>query len=120
MDQNSKGQRRSTKDGCWRPLFIPSFSTNVRAVSSRSEHLLHFISQCFIYAYTFKFKLLYFIILGQVPLIAAADLKRELETLQYREHKRHAFQGQITAVQYLRSPKTSGVEETEVLDLICT
>ncbi|XP_024121533.1 RPA-related protein RADX isoform X4 [Oryzias melastigma] len=50
---------------------------------------------------------------GQVPLIAAADLKRELETLQYREHKRHAFQGQITAVQYLRSPKTSGVEETE-------
>lgn len=38
----------------------------------------------------------------QVPLVAASDLKKELETLQYREHKRLAIQGQITAVQYLK------------------
>uniref|UniRef100_A0A3P9H9U4 RPA1 related single stranded DNA binding protein n=1 Tax=Oryzias latipes TaxID=8090 RepID=A0A3P9H9U4_ORYLA len=45
---------------------------------------------------------------------------RELETLQYREHKRLAYQGQITAVKYLKSPKTPGTEGTEVSGLIFT
>ncbi|XP_050934819.1 RPA-related protein RADX isoform X2 [Lates calcarifer] len=57
---------------------------------------------------------------AQVPLVAAADLKRELETLQYREHKKLAIQGQITAVQYLKNPKTTGsqgAEEKEVPDV---
>lgn len=44
---------------------------------------------------------------GQVPLVAAADLKKELETLQYREHKKLAIQGHITAVRYMNSPKTT-------------
>lgn len=61
-----------------------------------------------------------FVILGQIPLVPAADLKRELETLQYREHKRLAYQGQITAVTYLRSPKTPRTEGTEVSGLIFT
>jgi len=49
-----------------------------------------------------------------------ADLKRELETLQYREHKKLAIQGQITAVEYTKSPKTSeslGTEEEEVTEV---
>ncbi|KAM4545761.1 RPA-related protein RADX isoform 2-T2 [Odontesthes bonariensis] len=53
----------------------------------------------------------------QAPLVSVADLKRELETLQYREHKKLAIQGQITAVEYTKSPKTSesrGTEEKEV------
>ncbi|XP_041865133.1 RPA-related protein RADX isoform X2 [Melanotaenia boesemani] len=50
---------------------------------------------------------------GQVPLVAAADLKRELETLQYREHKKLAIQGQITAVRYMKNLKTSQSEGTE-------
>ncbi|XP_054611750.1 RPA-related protein RADX isoform X2 [Dunckerocampus dactyliophorus] len=37
----------------------------------------------------------------QVPLVAVSDLKKELETLQYREHKKLAIQGQITAVRYV-------------------
>ncbi|XP_070699792.1 RPA-related protein RADX [Pempheris klunzingeri] len=40
------------------------------------------------------------------PLVSVADLKSELETLQYREHKKLAIQGQITAVRYMKSPKT--------------
>ncbi|XP_067463817.1 RPA-related protein RADX isoform X1 [Thunnus thynnus] len=44
---------------------------------------------------------------GQVPLVSAADLKKELETLQYREHKKLAIQGHITAVRYMNSPKTT-------------
>uniref|UniRef100_A0A8C7ZR91 RPA1 related single stranded DNA binding protein n=1 Tax=Oryzias sinensis TaxID=183150 RepID=A0A8C7ZR91_9TELE len=56
---------------------------------------------------------------GQIPLVPAADLKRELETLQYREHKRLAYQGQITAVKYLKSPKTPGTEGTEVSENNC-
>lgn len=56
---------------------------------------------------------------AQTPLVAAADLKKELETLQYREHKKLAFQGQITAVQYMKHPKTTGgTEEKEVIDTI--
>uniref|UniRef100_A0AAV2JD86 RPA1 related single stranded DNA binding protein n=1 Tax=Knipowitschia caucasica TaxID=637954 RepID=A0AAV2JD86_KNICA len=39
---------------------------------------------------------------AQVPLVAAADLKKEFETLQYREHKRLAVQGQIMAVQFVK------------------
>ncbi|XP_059207904.1 RPA-related protein RADX [Centropristis striata] len=53
---------------------------------------------------------------AQAPLVAAADLKKELETLQYREHKRLAIQGQIMAVRYMKHPKTTeppGPEEQE-------
>ncbi|XP_027886936.1 RPA-related protein RADX isoform X2 [Xiphophorus couchianus] len=42
---------------------------------------------------------------GQVPLVAASDLKRELESLQYREHKKLAIQGEITAIRYTNYPK---------------
>ncbi|XP_068572472.1 RPA-related protein RADX [Cebidichthys violaceus] len=55
----------------------------------------------------------------QAPLVAAADLKKELETLQYREHKKVAIQGQITAVRYMKGPKTTesqGTQEKEVRD----
>ncbi|KAI3373110.1 hypothetical protein L3Q82_006439 [Scortum barcoo] len=47
------------------------------------------------------------------PLVAVADLKKELETLQYREHKKLAIQGQITAVRYMKSPKTTGSQGAE-------
>ncbi|KAK5918355.1 hypothetical protein CgunFtcFv8_003128 [Champsocephalus gunnari] len=53
---------------------------------------------------------------AQVPLVAAADLKKEMETLQYREHKKVAIQGQITAVRYTKHPKSTesrGTEERE-------
>ncbi|KAF3705893.1 RPA-related protein RADX [Channa argus] len=56
----------------------------------------------------------------KVPLVAAADLKRELETLQYREHKKLAIQGQITAVRYLKIPNTTesqAAEDKEVPDV---
>ncbi|XP_033498804.2 RPA-related protein RADX isoform X1 [Epinephelus lanceolatus] len=55
---------------------------------------------------------------AQTPLVAAADLKKELETLQYREHKKLALQGQITAVRYMKHPKTTGgtVEKEQVAD----
>uniref|UniRef100_A0A3Q1G6L7 Uncharacterized protein n=1 Tax=Acanthochromis polyacanthus TaxID=80966 RepID=A0A3Q1G6L7_9TELE len=44
----------------------------------------------------------------------------ELETLQYREHKKLAIQGQITAVRYMKNPKTtqsqpSGVVRNNIL-----
>uniref|UniRef100_A0A8C5A4U1 Uncharacterized protein n=1 Tax=Gadus morhua TaxID=8049 RepID=A0A8C5A4U1_GADMO len=41
---------------------------------------------------------------GSVPvvLVAASDLKGALESLRYREHKRLAVQGLITAVRYVR------------------
>uniref|UniRef100_UPI003AAD73EB RPA-related protein RADX n=1 Tax=Centroberyx gerrardi TaxID=166262 RepID=UPI003AAD73EB len=48
----------------------------------------------------------------QVPLVAAADLKRELEALQYREHKRLAIQGQIMAVRHLKCPKDAALQGT--------
>ncbi|KAG7223303.1 hypothetical protein INR49_015659 [Caranx melampygus] len=57
---------------------------------------------------------------AEVPLVAAADLKRELETLQYREHKKLAIQGQITAVRYMKTPQTTGSRgagEKEVPDV---
>ncbi|XP_051258025.1 RPA-related protein RADX [Dicentrarchus labrax] len=50
---------------------------------------------------------------AQAPLVSVADLKRELETLQYREHKRLAIQGQITAVRYMKNPKSTEYETTE-------
>ncbi|XP_061608742.1 RPA-related protein RADX [Phyllopteryx taeniolatus] len=46
----------------------------------------------------------------QVPLVSVSDLKKELETLQYREHKKLAIQGQITAVRYV---KRSSVTESQ-------
>ncbi|XP_034009173.1 RPA-related protein RADX isoform X2 [Trematomus bernacchii] len=57
---------------------------------------------------------------AQVPLVAAADLKKEMETLQYREHKKVAIQGQIAAVRYTKHPKSTesrGTEEREVPDV---
>ncbi|XP_040006032.1 RPA-related protein RADX isoform X2 [Xiphias gladius] len=57
---------------------------------------------------------------AQVPLVAAVDLKKELETLQYREHKKLAIQGQITAVLYMKTPKTTqsqATQEKEMPDL---
>nr|XP_019940854.1 PREDICTED: uncharacterized protein CXorf57 homolog isoform X1 [Paralichthys olivaceus] len=47
-----------------------------------------------------------------VPLVAVADLKRELEALQYREHKKLAIQGQITSVRYMKTPKTTNSQDT--------
>lgn len=41
-----------------------------------------------------------------------------METLQYREHKRFAIQGQITAVRYLTSPKTTELQTGEVMEMI--
>lgn len=43
----------------------------------------------------------------RVPLVAASDLKKELETLQYREHKKLAIQGQITAIRYVEKSSVS-------------
>ncbi|XP_033181442.1 RPA-related protein RADX isoform X2 [Mastacembelus armatus] len=57
---------------------------------------------------------------AQVPLVAVSDLKTELETLQYREHKKLAIQGQITAVRYMHIPKTTeshGTKTQEVPDV---
>ncbi|CAJ1064227.1 RPA-related protein RADX isoform X1 [Xyrichtys novacula] len=54
---------------------------------------------------------------AQATLVSVADLKKELETLHYREHKRLAIQGQITAVRYIKHPKTTestGTDRTEV------
>uniref|UniRef100_A0A3Q0S576 RPA1 related single stranded DNA binding protein n=1 Tax=Amphilophus citrinellus TaxID=61819 RepID=A0A3Q0S576_AMPCI len=45
----------------------------------------------------------------------------ELETLQYREHKKLAIQGQITAVHYTKRPKSTepqGLEHKEVANII--
>ncbi|XP_030009488.1 RPA-related protein RADX isoform X2 [Sphaeramia orbicularis] len=50
---------------------------------------------------------------AQIPLVAFTDLKREIETLHYREHKRLAIQGQIMAVQYMKSLKTMDSYQTE-------
>lgn len=41
-----------------------------------------------------------------------------METLQYREHKRFAIQGQITAVRYVTSPKTTELQTREVMEMI--
>lgn len=61
---------------------------------------------------------------AQVPLVAAADLKKEFETLQYREHKRLAIQGQIMAVLFIKHPtvneKPHQTEEPQQGPLILT
>ncbi|XP_074527561.1 RPA-related protein RADX isoform X2 [Halichoeres trimaculatus] len=44
---------------------------------------------------------------AQAPLVAAADLKKELENLQYREHKKVAIQGQVAAVRYMKHLKST-------------
>uniref|UniRef100_A0A8C3AGN4 RPA1 related single stranded DNA binding protein n=1 Tax=Cyclopterus lumpus TaxID=8103 RepID=A0A8C3AGN4_CYCLU len=50
--------------------------------------------------------------------LSEENKQRILETLHYREHKKVAIQGQITAVRYMKSPKTSrGTEEKEVKDI---
>lgn len=54
---------------------------------------------------------------AQTPLVAAADCKWELETLQYREHKRVAIQGQITAVRYMTSPKSTELQTGRVMEM---
>ncbi|KAK3526875.1 hypothetical protein QTP86_001263 [Hemibagrus guttatus] len=41
---------------------------------------------------------------GEGSLLAVGDLRKELESLQYREHRRVALQGRIAAVQYHRWP----------------
>uniref|UniRef100_H3BYY9 RPA1 related single stranded DNA binding protein n=1 Tax=Tetraodon nigroviridis TaxID=99883 RepID=H3BYY9_TETNG len=53
---------------------------------------------------------------AQALLVAAADLKQEMETLQYREHKRLAIQGQITAVRYMTSLRTAELQTGEVTE----
>ncbi|XP_028321895.1 RPA-related protein RADX [Gouania willdenowi] len=50
---------------------------------------------------------------AQVPLVAAAELKQELENLQYREHKRLAIQGQITAICYMETTESRGTKQKE-------
>lgn len=54
---------------------------------------------------------------AQTLLVAVDELKKELETLQYREHKRFAIQGQITAVRYMTSPKTTELPAKEVMEV---
>ncbi|KAM9789008.1 RPA-related protein RADX [Neosynchiropus ocellatus] len=49
---------------------------------------------------------------AKAPMVSASDLKTELESLSYRERKRLAIQGQITAVRYVKS--FSGAQEAAV------
>ncbi|KAL0994205.1 hypothetical protein UPYG_G00119210 [Umbra pygmaea] len=49
---------------------------------------------------------------GQIPLVAANDLKREMEGLHYREHKRLAIQGQIMAVRYVIWPESASSDQS--------
>ncbi|KAM4619715.1 RPA-related protein RADX [Polymixia lowei] len=53
---------------------------------------------------------------AQVPLVAVTDLKMELESLQYRERKRLAIQGQIMALRYLKYPEKTESGREEVPD----
>lgn len=39
-----------------------------------------------------------------------------METLQYREHKRFALQGQVVAVRYLTSPRNTQLGTREVME----
>ncbi|KPP76405.1 hypothetical protein Z043_104254, partial [Scleropages formosus] len=58
---------------------------------------------------------------AQCPVIGAGELQRELQSLQYRERRRLAIQGQITAVQYVAWPEESqghsGLTTQEAADL---
>uniref|UniRef100_A0A3P8W5V0 RPA-related protein RADX n=1 Tax=Cynoglossus semilaevis TaxID=244447 RepID=A0A3P8W5V0_CYNSE len=47
-------------------------------------------------------------------LVDDSDLKKEFETLQYREHKRMAIQGEIVAIQYIKTPKNIDGTQDEV------
>lgn len=54
---------------------------------------------------------------AQPLLVTVVDLKRELESLHYREHKRLAIQGHITAVRYITGPKsTQCLQREEVIE----
>ncbi|CAL8362574.1 unnamed protein product [Lota lota] len=55
---------------------------------------------------------------GSVPvvLVAACDLKRELETLRYREHKRLAVQGLIAVVRYVQPNRDAELSCGEAAD----
>lgn len=57
---------------------------------------------------------------AQPLLVTVTDLKRELESLHYMEHKRLAIQGQITAVRYMRRPKSTQCLEREEVFKICS
>jgi len=69
--------------------------------------LLYYI--CTINAWEYKkvFYLVFdtgFCLAASVTLVAADDLKRALESLRYREHRRLAIQGLIAAVRYVQQP----------------
>ncbi|XP_014052278.1 RPA-related protein RADX isoform X3 [Salmo salar] len=55
---------------------------------------------------------------AQVPLVAANDLKSELEGLHYREHKRLAIQGQVMAVQYVTLPEETLSDQQMVQSVV--
>uniref|UniRef100_A0A8C7L7D5 RPA1 related single stranded DNA binding protein, X-linked n=1 Tax=Oncorhynchus kisutch TaxID=8019 RepID=A0A8C7L7D5_ONCKI len=55
---------------------------------------------------------------AQVPLVAANDLKSEMEGLHYREHKRLAIQGQIMAVYYVTLPEETLSDQVGFIDII--
>ncbi|KAM9498279.1 RPA-related protein RADX-like isoform 2-T4 [Salvelinus alpinus] len=55
---------------------------------------------------------------AQVPLVAANDLKSEMEGLHYREHKRLAIQGQIMAVQYVTLPEETLSDQQMVQSVV--
>lgn len=58
---------------------------------------------------------------GALPsLMAVGDLRKELESLQYREHRRVAVQGHITAVQYHRWPPEAPHTTPPSEQLVCT
>lgn len=54
---------------------------------------------------------------AQVPLVAANDLKSEMEGLHYREHKRLAIQGQIMAVYYVTLPEETLSDQVGFIDI---
>ncbi|XP_067113308.1 RPA-related protein RADX [Osmerus mordax] len=55
---------------------------------------------------------------AEVPLVAADELKRELESLQYREHKRLAIQGRIMAVQYRNLPAEALTDQGQTVQCV--
>ncbi|XP_057677822.1 RPA-related protein RADX isoform X2 [Corythoichthys intestinalis] len=54
----------------------------------------------------------------QVPIVSLSDLKKEFETLQYREHKKVAIQCQIVAVRYVEKSSMSPPQEKEVAGMV--
>lgn len=59
-----------------------------------------------------------FVYVDETSIIAVCELKGELESMQYREHKRVAIQGYVAAVQYHtwppgdQQPGVDAVQET--------